>query len=147
MRCWWPPGPATALKAARKNIVAAITMPGMGTGDRTKSNAWKLMEALKVTAREIPIEAAVKQHFKDIGQDENTHDTTYENCQARERTQILMDYANKIGGIVLGTGRYERDGHRFLHLRRRPYEHVQRQLLHPQNFGQAAGAPHQRARL
>lgn len=87
----------------RKNVVA-ITMPGMGTGVRTRSNARKLMEALKVTALEIPIEAAVKQHFKDIGQDENTHDTTYENCQARERTQILMDYANKAGGIVLGTG-------------------------------------------
>ncbi|HPJ03448.1 MAG TPA: NAD(+) synthase, partial [Candidatus Limiplasma sp.] len=91
------------LKLDRKGVYA-ITMPGMGTGVRTKSNAWKLMEALGVTALEIPIEAAVKQHFKDIGQDENTHDTTYENCQARERTQILMDYANKVGGIVLGTG-------------------------------------------
>jgi len=87
----------------RKGIYA-ITMPGMGTGVRTKSNAWQLMEALHVTALEIPIEAAVKQHFADIGQDENTHDVTYENCQARERTQILMDYANKVGGIVLGTG-------------------------------------------
>ena len=91
------------LKLDRKGVYA-LTMPGMGTGVRTKSNAWKLMEALGVTALEIPIEAAVKQHFKDIGQDENTHDTTYENCQARERTQILMDYANKVGGIVLGTG-------------------------------------------
>jgi len=84
--------------------VAAITMPGMGTGGRTKSNAWKLMDALGVTALEIPIEAAVRQHFKDIGQDESIHDVTYENCQARERTQILMDYANKVKGIVLGTG-------------------------------------------
>jgi NAD+ synthase (glutamine-hydrolysing) len=87
-----------------RESVVAITMPGMGTGSRTKSNAWKLMEALGVTALEIPIEAAVKQHFRDIGQDENTHDVTYENCQARERTQILMDYANKVHGIVLGTG-------------------------------------------
>ncbi len=87
----------------RKGIFA-ITMPGMGTGNRTKSNAWQLMEALQVTALEIPIGAAVKQHFADIGQDENIHDVTYENCQARERTQILMDYANKVGGIVLGTG-------------------------------------------
>ena len=79
-------------------------MPGMGTGSRTRSNAWKLMEALEVSALEIPIEAAVKQHFSDIGQDENTHDVTYENSQARERTQILMDYANKVGGIVVGTG-------------------------------------------
>jgi len=84
--------------------IYAITMPGMGTGERTRGNAHKLMKALGVTALEIPIEAAVKRHFKDIGQDENTHDVTYENCQARERTQILMDYANKVGGIVLGTG-------------------------------------------
>jgi NAD+ synthase (glutamine-hydrolysing) len=82
----------------------AVTMPGMGTGTRTKSNADRLMEALGVSALEIGIEKAVRQHFKDIGQDENTHDVTYENCQARERTQILMDYANKVGGIVLGTG-------------------------------------------
>ena len=82
----------------------AITMPGMGTGKRTKSNADRLMEALEVSALEIGIEKAVRQHFADIGQDENVHDVTYENCQARERTQILMDYANKVGGIVLGTG-------------------------------------------
>ena len=84
--------------------VHAITMPGMGTGTRTKTNADRLMEVLGVSALEIGIEKAVKQHFADIGQDENTHDVTYENCQARERTQILMDYANKVGGIVLGTG-------------------------------------------
>ncbi len=84
--------------------VHALTMPGMGTGKRTKSNADRLMEALGVSALEIGIEKAVRQHFADIGQDENTHDVTYENCQARERTQILMDYANKVGGIVLGTG-------------------------------------------
>ena len=84
--------------------IHAITMPGMGTGGRTHSNAQKLMEALGVTALEIPIEKAVRQHFLDIGQDENVHDVTYENSQARERTQILMDYANKVGGIVLGTG-------------------------------------------
>ena len=87
----------------RKGLYA-ITMPGMGTGKRTKSNADRLMEALGVSALEIGIEKAVKQHFADIGQDENVHDVTYENCQARERTQILMDYANKVGGIVLGTG-------------------------------------------
>ena len=82
----------------------AITMPGMGTGIRTKTNADGLMKALVVNAREISIEKAVRQHFADIGQDENNHDVTYENSQARERTQILMDYANKVGGIVLGTG-------------------------------------------
>ena len=84
--------------------VHAITMPGMGTGRRTKSNADRLMEVLGVSASEIPIEKAVRQHFADIGQDESTHDVTYENAQARERTQILMDYANKVNGIVLGTG-------------------------------------------
>ncbi len=84
--------------------IHAITMPGMGTGVRTKSNADKLMEGLKVSASEIPINKAVYQHFSDIDHDPSVHDVTYENSQARERTQILMDYANKVGGIVLGTG-------------------------------------------
>ena len=84
--------------------VHAITMPGMGTGVRTKTNADRLMETLGVSASEISIRDAVLQHFADIEQDENVHDVTYENCQARERTQILMDIANKVGGIVLGTG-------------------------------------------
>ena len=87
----------------RKGI-HAITLPGMGTGKRTKTNADRLMEALGVSRLEIPIGPAVRQHFADIGQDEAAHDVTYENSQARERTQILMDYANKVGGIVLGTG-------------------------------------------
>ena len=91
------------LGISRKGI-HAITMPGMGTGARTKSNADRLMEALGVSASEIPIGPAVKQHFADIGQPEDRHDVTYENSQARERTQILMDYANKVNGIVLGTG-------------------------------------------
>ena len=87
----------------RKRIIG-ITMPGLGTTVRTKSNAQDLMETLGVTAREIPIEKAVAQHFADIGQDPNVTDVTYENSQARERTQILMDVANKEGGIVIGTG-------------------------------------------
>ncbi len=91
------------LNLSRKGI-HAITMPGMGTGKRTKSNADRLMEALGVSASEIDIRPAVLQHFKDIGHDENVADVTYENSQARERTQILMDYANRVGGIVLGTG-------------------------------------------
>ena len=91
------------LGISRKGI-HAITMPGMGTGARTKTNADRLMEALGVSASEIPIGPAVKQHFADIGQPEGKHDVTYENSQARERTQILMDYANKVNGIVLGTG-------------------------------------------
>ena len=84
--------------------IHAVTMPGMGTGARTKSNADEMMRLLGVTASEICIENAVRQHFADIGQDESVHDVTYENSQARERTQILMDLANKEGGIVLGTG-------------------------------------------
>ena len=87
----------------RKRVIG-ITMPGYGTTDRTYRNALDLMEALGVTAREIPIAAACDQHFKDIGHDKAVHDTTYENSQARERTQILMDIANQSGGIVVGTG-------------------------------------------
>ncbi|MBB4036360.1 NAD+ synthase (glutamine-hydrolyzing) [Dysgonomonas hofstadii] len=87
----------------RKNIYG-ITMPGFGTTDRTYSNAIKLMESLGVTIKEIAIKDAVIQHFKDIEHDVNTHDVTYENSQARERTQILMDYANKVNGLVIGTG-------------------------------------------
>lgn len=87
----------------RKGITA-ITMPGFGTTSRTRSNAWKLMELLGVTILEIPIGEAVEQHFKAIGHDSSIHDATYENSQARERTQILMDMANKTGGIVVGTG-------------------------------------------
>lgn len=87
----------------RKGI-NAVTMPGFGTSQRTHTNADNLMEELGVTALEIPIAAAVTQHFKDIGHNPDTHDITYENSQARERTQILMDYANKTGGIVIGTG-------------------------------------------
>lgn len=84
--------------------IVGITMPGFGTTGRTYNNALKLMNALGVTVKEIPIADAVRQHFSDIGHDINNHDITYENSQARERTQILMDYANKCGGIVLGTG-------------------------------------------
>ena len=87
----------------RKRIIG-ITMPGLGTTVRTKSNAQDLMGTLGVTVREIPIGKAVAQHFADIGQDPNVTDVTYENSQARERTQILMDVANKEGGIVIGTG-------------------------------------------
>lgn len=87
----------------RKGIVG-ITMPGFGTTDRTHNNATSLMEELGVTAMEISIGPAVTQHFSDIGQDPSVHDVTYENCQARERTQILMDMSNRLGGIVLGTG-------------------------------------------
>ena len=79
-------------------------MPGMATTSRTKNNATSMMEALGITFREIPIGEAVAVHFKDIGQDAGKYDATYENSQARERTQILMDLANKENGIVIGTG-------------------------------------------
>lgn len=87
-----------------KTGIIAITMPGFGTTGRTHSNALRLMELLGVTILEIPIGDAVNLHFRDIGQDPGKHDATYENSQARERTQILMDMANKEGGIVVGTG-------------------------------------------
>ena len=87
----------------RKGIIG-ITMPGFGTTDRTHNNAIKLMETLGVTIREINISKAVTQHFEDIGHDIKVHDVTYENSQARERTQILMDVANKENAIVIGTG-------------------------------------------
>ena len=86
-----------------KNIIG-ITMPGFGTTDRTYTNALDLMSELGITQREISIKDSVLQHFKDIGHDVNVHDTTYENSQARERTQILMDYANRCNGMVIGTG-------------------------------------------
>lgn len=88
---------------SRKGIIG-VTMPGFGTTDRTHNNAVSLMESLGVTLREINISAAVEQHFKDIGQDMSVHDITYENSQARERTQIIMDLSNKLGGLVIGTG-------------------------------------------
>ena len=91
------------LHLPRTNILG-ITMPCFGTTDRTYHNALDLMTSLGVSQREIPIHGAVRQHFADIGHDESDHSVTYENCQARERTQVLMDVANKIGAIVLGTG-------------------------------------------
>ena len=91
------------LKLPRKGIMG-VTMPGFGTTDRTHSNAVTLMDSLGISQMEINISDAVKQHFKDIGHDINVHDVTYENSQARERTQILMDLSNKLGGLVIGTG-------------------------------------------
>jgi NAD+ synthase (glutamine-hydrolysing) len=87
----------------RKGIIV-ITMPGFGTTRRTRGNAERLAELFGVTLKSISINPAVRQHFKDIGQDERVHDVTFENSQARERTQILMDVANQVGGLVVGTG-------------------------------------------
>ncbi len=91
------------LELDRKGIWG-ITMPGFGTTDRTYHNAIALMEKLGVSIREISIAKAVTQHFEDIAHDASVHDVTYENSQARERTQILMDIANQVGGMVIGTG-------------------------------------------
>ena len=91
------------LGLSRKGIIG-VTMPGFGTTDRTYHNAIALMESLGVTIKEINIAKSVMQHFEDIGHDPKVHDVTYENAQARERTQILMDLSNKIGGFVVGTG-------------------------------------------
>ncbi len=88
---------------SRKNVIG-ITMPGFGTTDRTYKNAVTLMKKLGITVREISIKKACEQHFKDIGHNASVHDVTYENVQARERTQILMDVANQVGGLVVGTG-------------------------------------------
>ncbi len=87
----------------RRGIVG-VTMPGFGTTDRTHDNATSLMQSLGISQMEIPIAKAVTQHFEDIGHDAKKHDATYENSQARERTQILMDLANKLNAIVVGTG-------------------------------------------
>lgn len=87
----------------RRGIIG-VTMPGFGTTGRTHSNAVELMRRLGVSQREVSIVPAVRQHFADIGHDEAVHDVTYENSQARERTQLLMDIANQENGIVLGTG-------------------------------------------
>ena len=84
--------------------VHGITMPCFGTSDRTYQNAWDLMRKLGISSKEINIKNAVSQHFTDIGHDPAVHNATYENSQARERTQILMDYAGEVGGIVVGTG-------------------------------------------
>ncbi len=92
-----------ALGLDRSGILG-VTMPGFGTTDRTHDNAVSLMQTLGVSSREISIVPAVNQHFKDIGHDSSVKDVTYENSQARERTQLLMDIANQTGGMVLGTG-------------------------------------------
>ena len=97
---------ANTFKMLGKNTreIVSITMPGFGTTDQTHENALEMMKALGTDTREISITDSVIQHFKDIGHDPNNRDVTYENAQARERTQILMDIANKENGIVIGTG-------------------------------------------
>lgn len=91
------------LDIPRENLIC-VTMPCFGTTDRTYQNAVSQIKELGATLKEVRIEKAVRQHFADIGHDENNHDVTYENSQARERTQILMDMANQYNGMVIGTG-------------------------------------------
>ena len=91
------------LDIPRENLIC-VTMPCFGTTDRTYQNAVSLIKELGATLKEVRIEKAVRQHFADIGHDENNHDVTYENSQARERTQILMDMENQYNGMVIGTG-------------------------------------------
>ena len=92
------------LLGLERSGVIAVTMPGFGTTDRTYNNACELARTVGAELREVGIADAVRQHFSDIGHDETVHDVTYENSQARERTQILMDVANQEGGLVIGTG-------------------------------------------
>ena len=87
-----------------RTSILSVTMPCFGTTDRTYNNACELTRKLGATLKEVNIQEAVKKHFVDIGQDPDRHDVTYENCQARERTQVLMDLANQSGGMVVGTG-------------------------------------------
>ncbi|MBR0171237.1 MAG: NAD(+) synthase [Lachnospiraceae bacterium] len=92
------------LSGLPRDGIIGVTMPCYGTTDRTYGNACALVKALGATLKEVPIADAVDVHFRDIGQDKNNHDVTYENAQARERTQVLMDLANQTGGLVIGTG-------------------------------------------
>ena len=87
-----------------RSMVCGVTMPGFGTTNRTYTNAIRLMQSLEISMKEISIVKSCEQHFKDIGHDSSIHDVTYENTQARERTQILMDLANMQNGLVIGTG-------------------------------------------
>ena len=115
-----------ALKIPRDKIIG-ITMPGFGTTDRTYTNACDLIRSLGVTLREISIKEACIQHFKDIDHDIHVHDVTYENSQARERTQLLMDVANQENGLVIGTGGSLGACLGLGYLQWRPYVYVRRQ--------------------
>jgi NAD+ synthase (glutamine-hydrolysing) len=95
---------AFEMLSLKRDGIVAITMPGFGTTSRTLGNAEQLAKSLGITLRQISIRDAVLQHFHDIEHDIHTHDVTYENAQARERTQILMDMANQVGGMMVGTG-------------------------------------------
>ncbi len=119
--------------------IVGITMPGMGTTDRTYQNALPLMTELGVTLREIPIRAACALHYGDIGHDPTKLDVTFENVQARERTQILMDVANQVGGLVVGTGDLSELALGWLHVQRGSYEPLRRQRRRAEIAREAPG--------
>lgn len=117
-----------ALGKDPKDIVA-VTMPCFGTTDKTLQNSLKLMEALGVTSRTVPVKDAVLQHFKDISHDENNKNAAYENAQARMRTLVLMDIANDANGIVIGTGDLSELALGWATYNGRPYVDVRRQRV------------------
>ncbi len=149
---------ACDLMGVDRGVIHAVTMPGFGTTDRTYDNAVALIKKLGATFHEISIKAACRDHLQAIGHDLTTHDVTYENAQARERTQILMDLSNMVGGIVVGTGDLSElalgcggrhcGGHRgFIgaglglgHLQWGPHVHVRGQWWYSQNPGAVFGA-------
>ena len=106
------------------NNIIAITMPGFGTSSRTYENAKNLIKSYNATLREIDITKACVKHFEDIGHNICKHDITYENAQARERTQILMDIANEENAIVIGTGDLSELALRMVYIQWRPNEYV-----------------------
>ena len=127
------------LQLPRDNILA-ITMPGFGTTDQTYQNALDLMHSLGVNVREINIKESCLQHFKDIGHDADVHDVTYENVQARERTQILMDIANKEGGLVIGTGDLSELALGWCTYNGDQHVHVFGKLQYSEDFGEISGS-------
>jgi NAD+ synthase (glutamine-hydrolysing) len=127
------------LNLPRENITA-ITMPGFGTTDNTYDNAVQLIGSFHAEFREINIKQACLQHFESIGHDPSVHDVTYENVQARERTQILMDIANKQNGLVIGTGDLSETGFGLVYIQRRSHVDVFGQLRHSKDAGEISCA-------
>lgn len=121
------------LNISRKNIIA-ITMPGFGTSLRTYNNAVELIKQYGATLKQINITKSTLQHFEDIGHDKNIKNTTYENAQARERTKILMDIANKENALVIGTGDLSELALRMVYIQWRPNEYVFSKFKHTKNF-------------
>lgn len=122
-----------------RSQILAVTMPGFGTTNRTYQNSLDMIRQFQVTLMEINICEAVQVHFRDIGHDPDLHDVTYENSQARERTQILMDLANKTGGLVIGTGDMSELA-RMGNLQWGSYVHVWSKRFHTEDTGSSSGS-------